>query len=248
MNGGVWVMISARLKAFRRFGAALGILLLLLICSVPVSALYDPHEDALVFYAARGGKRIALTFDDGPLTGKTDAILDVLARYGVRATFFMVGSQAECCTETARRVAEAGHEIGNHTSSHKTLRGLTEKQTIAEITKAEKQIYRATGYMPSLFRPPEGVCTEMLSNVAARTGYGIVLWSVDTFDWRGRSAAQIEETVLSTVKGGSVILMHDGIYARSHTAEALERLIPELRELGYEFVTVGELLSPVQTE
>lgn len=247
MPGGVWAMISAQSKAFRKLGAAFCALLLLAFGALPVFA-YNPREDSLVFYAASGGKRIALTFDDGPLTGKTEAILEVLARYGVRATFFMVGSQAEYCPETARKVAEAGHEIGNHTSGHVTLRNLSEKQIIAEISKAEKQIYKATGYMPSLFRPPEGVCTEKLSNVAACTGYGIILWSVDTFDWRGRSAAEIEDTVLKTVRGGSVILMHDGIYARSHTAEALETLIPKLLEQGYEFVTVGELLSPVQSE
>ncbi len=208
------------------------------------SADYDPRRDSSVYFRVKDeGMRIALSFDDGPLEGKTDKILDVLDKHGVKATFFMVGSQAEYCPETAVRVVCEGHEIGNHTQNHKSLAALSPDELDREISEAETAIFEACGYIPSLFRPPEGVCTEKISNAAKYRGYSIVMWSVDTLDWQGRSACDIAENVISNVAPGSVILMHDGIFARSHTAEALDIMIPKLKAMGYTFVTVGELIS-----
>ena len=221
-----------------------------LFCIFPLTAYrtyaaqYDPRSDSCVYFSVKDErKRIALSFDDGPLEGKTDKILDVLDRYGVKATFFMVGSQAKYCPETAMRVAAEGHEIGNHTQNHKNLAAMKPKELDEEIAIAEREIYNACGYIPSLFRPPEGVCTEKISNAAKLRGYSIVMWSVDTLDWQGKAASVIAENVLSNVKSGSVILMHDGIFSVSHTAEALDIIIPKLLEEGYEFVTVGELIA-----
>ena len=205
---------------------------------------YDPRSDSSVYFSVKDSeKRIALSFDDGPLTGKTDKILDVLDKYGVKATFFMVGSQALYCPETAMRVVSDGHEIGNHTNNHKSLAALSEHELDNEIALAEEAIYSACGYIPSLFRPPEGVCTEKISKAAKLRGYSIIMWSVDTLDWQGKGADVIAENVLTNVKSGAVILMHDGIFAKSHTAEALEIIIPALQSEGYTFVTVGELIS-----
>ena len=218
---------------------------LLMLPGIRVSAKgYDPHADSSVYFSVKDSeKRIALSFDDGPLIGKTDRILDVLDKYGVKATFFMVGSQAGYCRETAVRVMREGHEIGNHTHNHKSLAALNEKELDIEISEAEKAIFEACGYIPSLFRPPEGVCTEKISKAAKYRGYSIIMWSVDTLDWQGKSAQAISENVLANVKPGAVILMHDGIFAKSHTAEALDIIIPALLAEGYSFVTVGELIS-----
>ena len=217
----------------------------LMLSGIRVNAkTYDPRRDSSVYFSVNDSeKRIALSFDDGPLAGKTDKILDVLARYGIKATFFMVGSQANYCPETAVRVVNEGHEIGNHTNNHKSLAALSEEELDEEISFAEEEIYKACGYIPSLFRPPEGVCTERISRAAKNRGYSIIMWSVDTLDWQGKSAQVICENVLSNVKPGAVILMHDGIFAQSHTAESLELLIPALQAEGYTFVTVGELIA-----
>lgn len=210
---------------------------------------YNPRQDSFVFFKVNNGDmKIALSFDDGPHPTKTDKILDILEKYNVKATFFMVGSQAEFCPETARRVAELGHEIGNHTQNHKSLAKLTEAELDMEISQAENAITEASGYIPSLFRPPEGVCTEKIADAAKYRGYNIVMWSVDTLDWQGRSGAEIAADVEKQVHSGSVILMHDGIFRKAHTDEALEILIPRLLSMGYEFVTVGELISAYSTE
>ncbi len=217
----------------------------LMMPGIRVGAIgYDPHADSSVYFSVKDAeKRIALSFDDGPLAGKTDKILDVLDKYGVKATFFMVGSQANYCSETAIRVVEEGHEIGNHTNNHKSLAALSERELDDEISHAEKAIYNACGYIPSLFRPPEGVCTEKISKAAKYRGYSIIMWSVDTLDWQGKSAKVISENVLANVKPGAVILMHDGIFSKSHTAESLDIIIPALQAEGYTFVTVGELIA-----
>ncbi len=205
---------------------------------------YDPRADSSVYFSVNDSdKRIALSFDDGPLAGKTDKILDVLDKYGVKATFFMVGSQASYCSETAVRVMEEGHEIGNHTNNHKSLAALSESELDDEISLAESAIFEACGYIPSLFRPPEGVCTEKISKAAKYRGYSIIMWSVDTLDWQGKSAQVISENVIANVKPGAVILMHDGIFSKSHTAESLDIIIPALQADGYTFVTVGELIA-----
>ena len=233
----VWVKISVILCTF-------GLILTAPNCLRSVSAAYDPRTDSSVFFRVKEPEmRIALSFDDGPLKGKTDKILDVLDRYNVKATFFMVGSQAEYCGETARRVVSEGHEIGNHTFNHKNLATMSPKELDVEISSAEEAIFEACGYIPSLFRPPEGVCTENIANAAKYRGYSIVMWSVDTLDWHGKRADEIASNVISNVTPGAVILMHDGIFAKSHTAEALEIIIPTLINEGYEFVTVGELIA-----
>lgn len=223
----------------------LSVAAVLMMPGIKVSARkYDPRADSSVFFSVKDTeKRIALSFDDGPLAGKTDKILDVLDKYGIKATFFMVGSQVMYCPETAMRVMSDGHEIGNHTNNHKSLAALSEDELDDEICHAERAIFDACGYIPSLFRPPEGVCTEKISRAAKKQGYSIIMWSVDTLDWQGKNAEIIAENVLANAKPGAVILMHDGIFAKSHTAESLDLIIPALLAEGYTFVTVGELIS-----
>lgn len=229
-------------KTFIRVLASLAAVLT--VPGMGVCALYDPRSDSSVYFSVSDSeKRVALSFDDGPLEGKTDKILEVLEKYGVKATFFMVGSQARYCPETAMRVVNDGHEIGNHTNNHKSLAALSARELDEEISEAESAIFDACGYIPSLFRPPEGVCTEKISNAAKLRGYSIIMWSVDTLDWQGKSARVIADNVLANTKPGSVILMHDGIFSKSHTAEALDIIIPALMANGYTFVTVGELIA-----
>jgi len=234
------------LKSFRKLAVFLfALILTVLYVNYEVSAKeYNPRQDSFVFFRVNNGEmKIALSFDDGPHPTKTDKILDILEKYNVKATFFMVGSQAEFCPDTAKRVASLGHEIGNHTHNHKSLAKLSEAELDREITLAESAITEACGYIPSLFRPPEGVCTEKIADAAKYRGYNIVMWSVDTLDWKGRSGAEIAADVEKQVHPGCVILMHDGIFRTAHTDEALDILIPRLMSLGYEFVTVGELIS-----
>ena len=187
-------------------------------------------------------KRIALTFDDGPHPRQTERILDILDKYGVKATFFMIGINVENYPDVAREVVRRGHEIGNHTYNHSHLRNLGGSQTSDEIDRCRHILEEVCNYRPYLFRPPEGYLSDDVMQCAEHGEYDLILWSVDTRDWESRNAGAIVKTVMSKIRAGDIVLMHDYVY-KSKTPEALEIILPKLLALGYEPVTVGELLG-----
>lgn len=191
---------------------------------------------------SNGDKRIAFTFDDGPHPSQTKRILDILDAYGVKATFFMIGVNVENYPEAAKEVLRRGHEVGNHTYSHSHLNRLGEVRLSEELEKCEDVLADLCEYRPHLFRPPEGYISDGVLECAEQGDYSLILWSVDTRDWEVKNASRIVETVTSKIKGGDIILMHDYVY-QSKTPEALEILLPKLLALGYQPVTVGELLG-----
>ena len=188
-------------------------------------------------------KQIALTFDDGPHPSLTPKILTILAKYGVPATFFMVGQNVLNYPSAAKQVIDAGHEVGNHTFTHPHIAALNEKAILEEIGKCEDALEELCEYRPHLLRTPQGALTQNLERCLSDDDYILVLWSLDTRDWDNKSTAYIVQTVLGNVKSGDIILMHDYIGYNSKTPEALEKIIPELLSQGYEFVTVSELLG-----
>ena len=187
--------------------------------------------------------KIALTFDDGPDGKITDEILDILDEYGIKATFFVIGKNCEEHPEILERIANNGHEIGNHTYSHPHLTGLNRSRLSQELRKTEEIVFNITGTKTNLFRPPEGVYSELIAQTCDSLGYRAILWSVDTTDWRSPDADKIVGTVLDNASPGVIILCHDYIAGKSNTPAALRKFIPCLIEQGYVFVTVSELIS-----
>lgn len=188
-------------------------------------------------------KQIALTFDDGPHPTLTPRVLEILERYGVPATFFMVGQNVLNYPEAAKKVIEAGHEVGNHTFTHPHIPRLNEHAIMDEIGKCEDALEELCEYRPHLLRTPQGALTPSLERCLLEDDYILVLWSLDTRDWENKSTACIVRTVLDRVQAGDIILMHDFIGHNSKTPEALEKIIPILLSEGYEFVTVSALLG-----
>lgn len=188
-------------------------------------------------------KLIALTFDDGPHPKNTPVILDILAQYGVKATFFEVGSNVEYYPEVSRRVAKEGHEIGNHTYTHPHVKNLSLSELEKEVAKCEASIKKVTGEFPVLFRPPEGVIDDAVKVMSTDREYSIIIWSIDTRDWAGTSTSAIVGNVMKNVKSGDIILMHDYVTKSCHTIEALKIIVPLLLEEGYTFVTVSRLIE-----
>ncbi|NLY52279.1 MAG: polysaccharide deacetylase family protein [Firmicutes bacterium] len=192
---------------------------------------------------------IALTFDDGPDPVYTPMILDILREKDVRATFFMIGKHVERYPDIVQRIVDEGHDIGNHTYSHRNLYGLDEKNTWHEIAKADEVISKVTGIKPHLFRPPRGMYTNASIRFAHELGYTTVLWSVSSRDWAEISAGQLARHVLKNTQGGDILLFHDsgsfiGTYGgyRYNTVNALPRIIDELQAKGLHFVTVSQLM------
>lgn len=186
---------------------------------------------------------VCLTFDDGPHPRYTERILDVLEEYGVVATFFFVGENVSLYKGVAKKVADRGHEIGNHTQTHPHMQKISDDALIQEIAKAQREITAITGAVPTLFRPPEGKITRKRSELLGKMGFRGVLWSVDTLDWKGTSAEAIANCVLEQVKGGDVILCHDYVGHPTTTVDALCLFLPVLIKKGYRFVTVSQLIE-----
>ncbi len=189
------------------------------------------------------GHLIALTFDDGPHSVKTPEILDILKENNICATFFVVGENASKNELIMERIYQEGHEIGNHTLTHKYLHGKGRHIVEAEIDLCDDVIFNHSEYNSIVFRPPGGLYDANLTSVCEERGYSIILWSIDTRDWAGTSAQDICKEIFANIEDGAIILMHDYVCGESHTAEALKIVIPQLMKLGYRFVTVSELIG-----
>lgn len=191
-------------------------------------------------------KKIALTFDDGPDNIYTAKILDILSENGVQATFFVLGQQVKYFPDLAKRIVSDGHTIANHTWNHPELSKLTTSDVIQQVKSTTKEIKKVTGVKTDLFRPPYGDYTAADLRVLQERGYKSVLWSVDTKDFSGKSAKDILAIVHRDKSPGGIVLQHnfqplDGIL--DGTVEALPQIIDQLREEGYEFVTVDNLIK-----
>ena len=178
---------------------------------------------------------VALTFDDGPRPATTGRILNALELYNVRATFFVVGNIAQNNTQTLTRMQSIGCQIGNHSYSHPDLAKLSQNSASEELKKTSEIINNAVGEYPTAIRAPYGSYSKTVYAVADKP---LIFWSIDTLDWKYRRADYVTDKVLSTVRDGDIILMHD-IY--ESTATAAERIIPALILMGYQLVTVDEL-------
>ncbi len=191
-------------------------------------------------------QRIALTFDDVPDPRFTPQILDVLRKYRVKATFFIVGNRAAKHPALVKRIVREGHSIGNHSYSHPQFPKLGMRQFRSQIIRTERIIGRITGFRPRLIRPPYGEITEQQLKWAEARGYKLVNWNVDSLDWKGLSRAQVKRNILSHAGKGSIILQHGGGGTGSNlrgTIEALPDVIETLRRKGYTFVTVPDMLN-----
>jgi polysaccharide deacetylase family sporulation protein PdaB len=188
-------------------------------------------------------KTVALTFDDGPHPTLTGEILAILREYHIPATFFVIGENVRRYPRVLREILADGHEIGNHTYTH-VRPDKTEKSVFSEeISSCSDVIRSITQKKPTLFRPPEGAINDQVREIAGELGYRIVLWSIDTEDWRHTPADDIVRRVTKDVRDGDIILMHDYIGRGSPTPEALKKMIPALIARGYRFVLVSELLN-----
>lgn len=212
---------------------------LLLSLALPILSVSAEQSVTNVYHRHDNNEmKIALTFDDGPHPVLTPKILDILKKHQVKATFFIVGENANNYPEVVERILNEGHEIGNHTYTH-------DKIDRGEIERCEKTIYELTDYRTKLFRPPEGLINNAIKSASASLGYDIILWNIDTRDWDHTSPNDICKNVISNICVGSIILMHDYISFNSPTPEALELLLPKLIDMGYQFVVVSELIGTV---
>ncbi|MEK5330182.1 MULTISPECIES: polysaccharide deacetylase family protein [unclassified Lysinibacillus] len=181
-------------------------------------------------------KRIALTFDDGPHPKVTEQILNTLDKYDAKATFFMLGSRVKHYPDIARDVLARGHEIGNHTWNHPVLTKMPLEQVLKEYTSTANEIELAINQGATVFRPPYGATNDEINE---KIPVPVVLWSIDTLDWKHRNSQLLLTYIKSNLHNNSIVLMHD---IHQSTADGLDAVLAYLQGEGYEFVTVSEIL------
>ena len=186
--------------------------------------------------AAQGEKLVALTFDDGPSGRFTRKLLEGLEERGAKATFFLCGYRMEQFPDLTERIFQEGHEIGLHGYSHKPMGGMCQRDTVQEIRKAMALL--PEGCEVAFLRPPGGLCSDCIQTVVKEFGLSILNWSVDPKDWAIHDAAAIEKEVIGHVRDGDVILLHD---MSDSSVEAALKIVDELQEQGFRFVTASEL-------
>ena len=192
-------------------------------------------------------KAIALTFDDGPEPPYTQQVLEILKKNNIKATFFVIGQNLKAYPQLGQKIVADGHALANHTWSH-TYRHFSPSGAANEIEKTTALIYKTTGVKTSIFRPPGGFMNNGPAGYAKQHKYFIAMWSADSSDWKRPSVATLVNNVVRQAQPGGMALMHDGGGYRSHTVQALPKIIAQLKKRGYKFVTVPELLEMADQE
>jgi peptidoglycan/xylan/chitin deacetylase (PgdA/CDA1 family) len=186
-------------------------------------------------------KQIALTFDDGPHPKHTEYVLSVLASENIKATFFLLGKNIETFPDLAKKINRAGHELGNHSYSHRNFHHLNQVEIMEEIKASQYQFYSVFGTFPIYFRPPYGNINRRDLPLAKQYFHRIIKWSIDTNDWRkSANPNTIKKLILNKVRPGSIILFHE---KHIRALGNLDEIISSLKNEGYEFVTVSKFLE-----
>ncbi|MGI5971785.1 MAG: polysaccharide deacetylase family protein [Oscillospiraceae bacterium] len=192
-----------------------------------------------IYSVERDQKVVSLTFDAAWGNEDTQDLIDILGKYDVKATFFLVGMWVDKYPESVKALSDAGHEIMNHSATHAHMSRLSREEIIADIDTCSAKIEAITGVRPTLFRPPYGEYDDKVISAVRSMGMEPIQWDVDSLDWKDLSAAEITKRVLSRIRPGSIVLFHN---AALHTPEALPEIIESLIRDGYTIVPVSELL------
>lgn len=210
----------------------------------PTGQMFGPTFTGL----PRGSKQIALTYDDGPNDPHTLRLLEVLARHDVRATFFLIGRHVQQRRDIAREIVKAGHIVGNHTFTHPLLIFRSAAKIRQELSSCRAALQDAIGDHSNLFRPPFGGRRPAVLRIARELELEPVMWNVTGYDWNAPPAEVIERKVAKQIKGGDVILLHDGGHKqmgvdRAQTVLATDSLIKRYKAEGYEFLNIPQMMS-----
>ncbi len=184
-------------------------------------------------------KVCSLTFDAAWGAEDTDLLIEILKKYNAKATFFVVGEWVDKYPECVKRLSEAGHDIMNHSNTHKYMTKLNNADLMDEVTKCSDKIEKITGKRPTLFRPPYGDYNSNVVKKLLSMGYNTIQWDVDSLDWKDLSAGEIQSRVIEKTKNGSIILFHN---AAKNTPEALPKILEDLKSKGFEFKKVSEMI------
>ena len=194
-----------------------------------------------IYCVQRDNKAVSLSFDAAWGNEDTQQLIDILGKYNVKATFFVVGDWVEKYPESVKALSDAGHEIMNHSDDHAHFNRLSHDEIVANITACNEKIAEITGVTPTLFRPPYGEYDDNVITSVRSMGMEPIQWDVDSLDWKEIPANEIYDRVTTKVQPGSIVLFHN---AAIHTPEALGSIIEYLIQNGYSIVPISQLILP----
>lgn len=232
-------------KILSAVGLVLAVVLILLAVNAPAIVGASATQRQLPVYSVEREEKLAsLTFDAAWGNEDTQKLIDILALYNVRATFFVVGDWVDRYPESVKALSDAGHEVMNHSDDHAHFSMLSANDIALNIRSCNDKVSSVTGKAPTLFRCPYGEYDDHVIGTVTELGMTAIQWDVDSLDWKGISAGEIQDRVLSRVREGSIILFHN---AADHTPEALPGIIEALQRDGYTLLPVSELLLDGKT-
>ncbi len=194
-----------------------------------------------IYCVQRDQKMISISFDAAWGNEDTQQLIDILGKYGVKATFFVVGEWVDKYPESVKALSDAGHEVMNHSNDHAHMSKLSKDEIIADVTACNDKIEAVTGVRPTLIRPPYGEYDDNVISAIRSMDMEPIQWDVDSLDWKDLSAADITKRVTGKVQPGSIVLFHN---AAKHTPEALPTILENLLQQGYTFVPISQLILP----
>lgn len=223
-------------KFFKGFSLLLATVMALTLLAMPCAAA---ERDLPIYCVGRDDNCISISFDAAWGNEDTQTLIDILGKYNIRATFFVVGDWVDKYPESVKALHDAGHEIMNHSNTHAHYPQLSRAQMIADVSACADKIEAVTGVRPTLFRPPYGDYNDTVVGAMREAGFYTIQWDVDSLDWKNPGSDAIEQRVLEKVKSGSIVLFHN---AAVQTPAALPGIIEGLLAKGYKFLPISELI------
>ena len=223
-------------KFFKGFSLWLATVMALTLLAMPCAAA---ERDLPIYCVGRDDNCISISFDAAWGNEDTQTLIDILGKYNIRATFFVVGDWVDKYPESVKALHDAGHEIMNHSNTHAHYPQLSRAQMIADVSACADKIEAVTGVRPTLFRPPYGDYNDTVVGAMREAGFYTIQWDVDSLDWKNPGSDAIEQRVLEKVKSGSIVLFHN---AAVQTPAALPGIIEGLLAKGYKFLPISELI------
>ena len=228
-----WIAVAA-------CGAVACLMLFIINCPAIVGVSAAARQ-LPIYSVERECKVCALSFDAAWGNEDTQTLIDILGKYNIKATFFVVGAWVDKYPESVKALSRAGHEVMNHSDAHAHMSQLSREEIIADIQSCNEKIEAVTGVCPTLMRPPYGEYDDKVISAVRSIGMEPIQWNIDSLDWKDLSAAEITKRVTEDIAPGSIILFHN---AALHTPEALDGIIQRLLQEGYSFLPISELILP----
>lgn len=207
--------------------------------NISIIEVFSQEKEIPIYSVETDEKKISISFDAAWGDEFTKDILDILDKYDVKSTFFLVGFWVEKYPEMVKEIYDRGHDVGNHSTNHPYMTKLSEEQIVQELNKTGDQIKKITSEVPILFRPPFGDYNDKLIKACKENDYYVIQWDVDSLDWKEMGAQPVVERVTRNVQKGSIVLFHNNA---KYVKEYLPKVIERLQEEGYEIIPVSELI------